>query len=61
MNQFAKDKMATQQFIGWFNQFWDDETKDVKSEVLESVQTMYKENTPEFIYFITLYNIFKII
>lgn len=61
MNHFAKDKMATQQFVGWFNQFWDNEefVEDIKSEVLESVQTMYKENTPEFIYFVTLYNIFK--
>ena len=61
MNQFTKDKMATQQFVGWFNQFWDNEefVEDIKSEVLESVQTMYKENTPEFIYFVTLYNIFK--
>lgn len=61
MNQFTKDKMATQQFVGWFNQFWnnDEFVEDIKSEVLESLQTMYKENTPEFIYFITLYNIFK--
>ena len=61
MNHFAKDKMATQQFVGWFNQFWDNDefVEDIKSEVLESVQTMYKENTPEFIYFVTLYNIFK--
>ncbi|MEG1410095.1 MAG: helicase-related protein [Terrisporobacter sp.] len=61
MNQFTKDKMATQQFVGWFNQFWnnDEFVEDIKSELLESVQTMYKENTPEFIYFVTLYNIFK--
>lgn len=61
MNHFAKDKMATQQFVGWFNQFWNNEefVEDIKSEVLESVKTMYKENTPEFIYFVTLYNIFK--
>ena len=61
MNHFAKDKIATQQFVGWFNQFWNNEefVEDIKSEVLESVKTMYKENTPEFIYFVTLYNIFK--
>lgn len=61
MNHFAKDKMATQQFVGWFNQFWNNEefVEDIKSEVLESIKTMYKENTPEFIYFVTLYNIFK--
>ena len=61
MNHFAKDKMVTQQFIGWFNQFWDNDefVEDIKSEVLESVKTMYKENTPELIYFVTLYNIFK--
>ncbi len=61
MNHFTKDKVSTQQFIGWFNQFWDNEefVEDIKSEVLDSIQTMYKENTPEFIYFVTLYNIFR--
>lgn len=61
MNHFAKDKITTQQFVGWFNQFWDNEefVEDIKTEVLDSVKTMYKENTPEFIYFVTLYNIFK--
>lgn len=61
MNHFTKDKVSTQQFIGWFNQFWDNEefVEDIKSEVLDSIQTIYKENTPEFIYFVTLYNIFR--
>ncbi|MFR4162034.1 MAG: helicase-related protein [Paraclostridium sordellii] len=61
MNQFAKDKITTQQFVRIFNEFWNNEAfvEDVKAQVLESVQTMYKENTPEFIYFVTLYNIFK--
>lgn len=61
MNYFTKDKMTTQQFVRVFNEFWNNEefVEDIKSEVLESVQTMYKENTPKFIYFVTLYNIFK--
>lgn len=32
---------------------------EVKDEVLENVQTIYKENSPEFLYFVTLYNLFR--
>ena len=61
MNTFGNEKSYTEQFLNWFDQFWynDEFVEDVKAEVLESLQTMYKENTPEFIYFVTLYNIFK--
>ena len=31
---------------------------DVKNSVLEHMETLYKENPPEFIYYVTLYNIF---
>lgn len=44
-----------------FNELWDDENylEDVKEEVLNQMQTMYKENPAEFIYFLSLYNIFS--
>ena len=44
-----------------FNELWsnNEAVKDVKQEVLEHMQILYRENTPEFIYFVTLYNIFS--
>lgn len=33
--------------------------EDVKDVVLDKISAAYKENSPEFIYFITLYNIFS--
>lgn len=50
----------SQTFISDFNGLWNDreKMKDVTERVLESIETVYKENPPEFIYFVTLYNIF---
>lgn len=61
MNSFVRNSMYTQQMLTQFNMFWNDKekAKDVKSSLLESLEVVYKENTPEFIYFVTLYNIFK--
>ena len=61
MNTCMYDRDYTNQFLFMFNRVWDDNSlvEDVKSKVLEQIQTIYKENTPEFIYFVTLYNIFK--
>jgi len=44
-----------------FDHFWDDDEslEDVKEEVLAQMNTMYKENPAEFIYFLSLYNIFS--
>ena len=61
MNSFVKNSMYTQQMIAQFDMFWNDKekAKDVKKYLLESLEVVYKENNPEFIYFVTLYNIFK--
>lgn len=52
---------ATHNFLQMFDRIWEDNSivEDVKEKVLEQMQIIYKENTPEFIYFVTLYNIFK--
>lgn len=44
-----------------FNMLWDNDSmlQDVTEEVLQQVRTLYRENSPEFIYFLTLYNIFR--
>lgn len=50
----------SQAFLEWFNQVWSNEEflTDVTEKVQRYFETAYKENAPEFIYFITLYNIF---
>ena len=48
-------------YLDWFNQVWENEAdlKDVTQQVQDYFASAYKENSPEFIYFITLYNIFN--
>lgn len=43
-----------------FDEIWNDSKRfsDVTEQVAESISNIYKENAPEFVYFITLYNIF---
>ena len=44
-----------------FNDFWQDNSnsEDVTDAVIENIENVYKENSPDFIYFVTLYNIFN--
>lgn len=50
-----------EEYLKIFNEQWQnsDKFKDVTAQVLEYIETVYNENSPEFIYFITLYNIFN--
>ncbi|MGL6100590.1 MAG: helicase-related protein, partial [Fusobacteriaceae bacterium] len=61
MNSYIKNAAYTNQMINQFNMFWNDKSKvkDVKKSLLESLEGVCRENTPESIYFVTLYNIFK--
>lgn len=47
-------------YLKIFNEQWDNDEKfaDVTNKVLEYIETVYQENSPEYIYFISLYNIF---
>ena len=51
----------SRQYLRLFDELWRDDTRlqDVTEEVLENISTAYRENSPEFIYFFTLYNIFS--
>lgn len=48
-------------YIDLFNTLWNDKVKlqEVTDEVIENITTAYSENSPDFIYFVTLYNIFN--
>ena len=47
--------------LAWFEEVWDDEslTKDVKADVLRYLERLYGNHSPEFIYFLTLFHIFR--
>ena len=48
-------------YIDLFDQLWNDRQhfQDVTDQVIENITAVYNENSPEFIYFVTLYNIFS--
>ena len=48
-------------YIDLFNQLWNDGSRlqVVTEEVIDSISNAYKENAPEFLYFVALYNIFN--
>lgn len=55
------DFESTKEYINGFNDIWDDQSllKDVTDDVVNYVSDLYKENSPEFIYYLTLYHIFN--
>ena len=51
----------SQIFLNAFNSLWNnpEQLQDVTEVLLDNITAVYKENSPEFLYFITLYNIFS--
>lgn len=51
----------SQQYMQLFEQLWNNREKmqDVTDVVIENISTAYAENSPEFIYFMTLYHVFS--
>lgn len=49
------------QYIQLFESLWNDKKKlqDVTDVVIENITTAYNENSPEFIYYMTLYHVFS--
>lgn len=49
------------EYIRNFNELWNnaESFKDVTETIIDNISTAYKENSPDFIYFVTLYNIFN--
>ena len=61
MNTLIIDQENTDQLLAWFNSLWNHDaiTHNAKSEMLAELKKLYQDNDPEFIYFVTLYNLFK--
>lgn len=51
----------TAQYMQIFEELWNDQSKlqDVTDIIIENIETAYNENSPELIYFLTLYNVFS--
>ena len=52
---------VTKEYLKTFEAIWSDKDKlqDVTETVIENIATAYNENSPELIYFITLFNVFN--
>ncbi len=61
LNTLTNEQDSTKDFLATFDDIWDDKDMvvDIKSDVLSKLEILYKDHTPEFIYFLTLYHIFK--
>ena len=55
------DAPCSEAYLNLFENVWQDKNKlqDVTDYVIDSISSAYKENSPELIYFITLYNVFN--
>ena len=61
MNTAVTDFESTKDLLNNFNEIWNNETivKDIKEDILKNLEKIFKDNSPQFVYFMTLYNIFK--
>src|SRR5690606_8756457 len=60
VNRFD-DEAHTATYLQLFDRIWNDPAKlqDVTDAICDHIESVYQENSPERIYFLTLYNIFK--
>lgn len=61
INTLTQDQESTKELLSFFDEIWGNEqlVEDVKEELLSRILNLYKENAPEFMYFVTLYNLFR--
>ena len=55
------EPMIAKEYLKKFDSLWNNKQmlQDVTDEVLDNILAAYNENSPDFIYFVTLYNIFN--
>lgn len=61
INSVIDDEWTKEQLLTQFDAIWSDEQllQDVKDDIIAKLRLLYEENSPEFVYFVTLYNLFK--
>ncbi|APB30621.1 helicase-related protein [Vagococcus teuberi] len=54
-------KPMSESYLRLFEEIWNDKSRlqEVTDKVIESITTVYNENSPDYLYFVTLYNIFN--
>lgn len=57
----VKDESLAKTLLSAFDEIWNESKmlQDVTNEVIDNITAAYTENSPDFIYFVTLYNIFN--
>lgn len=61
ITKISEDYKETKYYLSAFDQIWNDKNnlEDVTEDVVEFITNLYQENPPEYIYYVTLYNIFN--
>ena len=61
MNTGIGDYETTKEFLNTFNELWNNPSlvSDIKEKVLNNLEEIFKDKSPNLLYFMTLYNIFK--
>ena len=60
MNMGISDVENTRALLTWFDSIWESAAvEDAKKILSRQLQVLFEDRTPQFIYFLTLYNIFK--
>ena len=61
LNLAVRERKDRKDLLSWFDQWWEnkEETEDVKKQVLRELKRLHTNNDPDFIYYLTLFHIFR--
>lgn len=61
LNIVVEDNRDRKDLLAWFNEWWpkDELTRDIKDVVLSELERLYSNQSPEFVYYLTLFHIFR--
>jgi len=61
LNLVVDSNRDRQKLKQWFSEIWNDEAlvKDVKDDVVQYLQKLYANQSPQFIYYLTLFHLFR--
>ena len=61
MNTGISDFDTTKDFLNTFDEIWDNPTiiSDIKDKIISNLEEIFEDKSPNLLYFMTLYNIFK--
>lgn len=61
LNLVVDSDRDRQDLLEWFNDWWssDERTEDVRAQVLRELARLYDNQAPEFIYYLTLFHLFR--